>query len=719
MKQVAQSYRTGKLSLADVAAPASAPEGSVLVDTTASLISAGTERLIVQLARKSLVDKARERPDLVAKVVDKARREGVLAAFAAVQSRLDSPIPLGYSLAGRVREVGVGVSDFTRGDRVACAGAGVANHAEVNIVPKNLAVRVPDKVTDEEAAFVTVGAIALHGVRLARPGLGEVVAVIGLGLIGQIAVQLLASHGCDVIAIDIDSAKVRRALSSGAVQGATIGVDDVLEVVRSASRGRGTDAVLVAASSPNADPLKLAGDIARDRARVSIVGLMPIEVPRKTYYEKELEVVVSRSYGPGRYDAEYEERGHDYPIGYVRWAEHRNFEAVLHAIETRRLDVKGLVTHRFPFERALEAYELITSPHPEPHLGVLLTYEDRAIPVESAVPTPSHPLHKDGELGIAVVGTGVFATGVLMPAIQKTPGARVVRTVSGRGLSARHAADKFGADGVATSMAEVLAMPEIGAVVIATRHESHAGLAGRALAAGRHVFVEKPAAIDERQLASLGDAVRESEAKLLVGFNRRFSPFACRIAEAFSSRRAGLVMTARILAGRLAPGSWVADANIGGGRIIGEACHFIDLFSFWAGASPTRVSAHAIGPDRGWDRGDNLVIALSFGDGSIGTIAYSAMGDASVGKERYEIACEGIVAVLEDFRALHVTSRGKTKTWRALRADKGHAAEMAAFVDACLRDGPSPIAWKSIEATTRATFAVERAWRDGTLVEME
>jgi predicted dehydrogenase/threonine dehydrogenase-like Zn-dependent dehydrogenase len=719
MKQVAQSYRTGKLSLANVAAPASAPEGSVLVATTASLISAGTERSIVQLARKSLVDKARERPDLVAKVVDKARREGVLAAFAAVQSRLDSPIPLGYSLAGRVWDVGVGVSEFTRGDRVACAGAGVANHAEVNIVPKKLAVHVPDKVTDEEAAFVTVGAIALHGVRLTRPGLGEVVAVIGLGLIGQIAVQLLASHGCDVVAIDIDADKVRRALSSGAVRGATIGMDDVHEVVRSASRGRGTDAVLIAASSPNADPLKLAGDMARDRARVSIVGLMPLEIPRKTYYEKELEVVVSRSYGPGRYDPEYEERGHDYPIGYVRWAEHRNFEAVLHAIETRRLDVKGLVTHRFPFERALDAYELITSPHPEPHLGVLLTYEEEAIPVDSAVPTPSHPLHKDGELGIAVVGTGSFATGVLMPALQKTPGARMVRTVSGRGLSARHAADKFGVDGVATSLADVLAMPEIGAVVIATRHDSHAGLAGRALAAGRHVFVEKPAAIDERQLVSLGEAVRESEAKLLVGFNRRFSPFACRVAEAFSNRRAGLVMTARILAGRLAPGSWVADANVGGGRIIGEACHFIDLFSFWAGASPTRVSAHAIGPDRGWDRGENLVISLSFGDGSVGTIAYSAMGDASVGKERYEIASEGVVAVLEDFRALHVTSRGKTKTWRALRADKGHTSEMAAFVDACLRDGPSPIAWKSIEATTRATFAAERAWRDGTLVEME
>jgi predicted dehydrogenase/threonine dehydrogenase-like Zn-dependent dehydrogenase len=718
MKQVAQSYRTGKLSLADVAAPTMAPEGCVLVDTTASLISAGTERSLVQLARKSLVDKARERPDLVAKVVDKAKREGVLSALAAVRSRLDSPIPLGYSLAGRVREVGSGVADFARGDRVACAGAGVANHAEVNVVPVNLAVHVPDAVSDEEAAFVTVGAIALHGARLMRPGLGDVVAVIGLGLIGQIAVQLLASHGCDVIAIDIDAAKVRRALATGAAAGGSIGADDVLEVVRSASRGRGADAVLVAASSPNSDPIKLAGDIARDRARVSVVGLMPLEVPRKTFYEKELTVVVSRSYGPGRYDPEYEQGGRDYPIGYVRWTERRNFDAVIHAIEARRLDVKGLVTHRFPFERALEAYDLITAPHPEPHLGVLLAYQAPPSDTPPVVRTPSKPLRTEGQLGIAVVGTGSFATGVLMPALHKTPGARIVCTVSGRGLSARHAADKFGADGVATSLDEVLEMPDVGAVVIATRHESHAALAGRALAAGRHVFVEKPAAIDPAQLEGLREAAGASSAKLLVGFNRRFSPFAVRVAEAFSGRRAGLVMTARILAGRLPAGSWVADANVGGGRVIGEVCHFVDLLSFWAGTAPTRVSAHAIGPDRGWDRGDNLVIGLSFADGSVGTIAYSAMGDTSLGKERYEVACEGRVAVIEDFRALHVTSSGRTKTWRALRADKGHAAEMSAFVDACLRDGPSPIAWSSIEATTRATFAAERAWRDGVLVEI-
>ncbi len=512
MKQVAQSYRTGKLTLADVAAPGRAPSGGILVDTSVSLISAGTERAIVTLARKSLVEKARERPDLVKKVVDRAKREGVLAALEAVRAKLDSPIPLGYSLAGRVADVGAGAEGFARGDRVACAGAGFADHAEVNAVPKNLAVHVPDAVSDEEAAFVTVGAIALHGVRLARPTLGDVVVVIGLGLIGQIAVQLLAAHGCDVVGVDVDRAKVDRALARGAKAGAVSGVDDAAEAVRSLSRGYGADAIVITASAPTNEPLALAGELARDRARVSIVGLLPLEIPRKAFYEKELEVVVSRSYGPGRYDAEYEERGRDYPIGYVRWTERRNLQAVLGAIASGRLDVKGLVTHRFAFESALDAYALITGERPEPHLGVLLTYaprEESPRPSGAASPSPAAPRARAlTTLGIAVVGTGAFATGVLLPALDKTPGVRLVRTVSGRGLNARHAADKFGAEGVAASLDEVLALPEVEAVVVATRHDTHAAIAARALGAGRDVFLEKPAAVDEEQLAALGAAVR-------------------------------------------------------------------------------------------------------------------------------------------------------------------------------------------------------------------
>lgn len=718
MRQISQSYRTGELSVVDVAPPR-APSGGILVQTTASLISAGTERTIVELAKKSLVGKARERPDLVAKVLDKVKREGALAAFDAVRSKLDSPIPLGYSLAGRVLEAGASAREFARGDRVACAGAGFANHADLNAVPKNLAVRVPDAVTDEEAAFVTVGAIALHGARLLKASLGDVVAVVGLGLLGQIAVSLLVAQGCDVVGIDVDRGKVERALARGAVAGGVIGADDCVELARVASRGRGVDGVLVTASSPTNDPLVLAGEIARDRARVSVVGLMPLEIPRKAYYEKELSVVVSRSYGPGRYDPDYEERGQDYPIGYVRWTERRNLEAVLRAIETKRLDVKSLVTHRFPFERALDAYDLITGVKPEPHLGVVLTYADAAR-IAAVPPAPvERRARRGGSLGVAVVGTGSFATGVLLPQLQQAPGAKLVATVSGRGLSARHAADRFGAARVAASLDEVLASDDIDVVVIATRHAAHADQAARVLATGRDVFLEKPAALDEEQLTRLGEAVRGSSGRLLVGFNRRFSPFARQVADVFASRRAGLVMTARINAGRVPAGSWIVDAREGGGRIIGEGCHFVDLLSFWAGSPPVRVTAHAIGGGGGAYEGhDNVVVGLGFADGSVGTITYTSMGDASLGKESYELFCEGTVCAIDDWRTLSVTSRGKTRKQRALRADKGHAEEVRAFLRACARGEESPIAWGSIEATTRATFAVEVARGTGAGVEL-
>jgi polar amino acid transport system substrate-binding protein len=719
MRQIAQSYRTGKLELAEVGTPQRAPAGGVLVTTDVSLISAGTERMIVDLARKNLIDKARDRPDLVKKVVDRAKREGVLAALDAVRAKLDSPIPLGYSLAGRVADVGKNAPGFARGDRVACAGAGFANHAEVNAVPKNLAVHVPDEVSDEEASFVTVGAIALQGVRLVRPELGQVIVVVGLGLIGQITVQLLVAQGCDVVGVDIERAKVARAVERGAIAGAVTGADDVAEIVRAASLGHGADAVVITASASSNEPLALAGEVARDRARISVVGLLPLEVPRKTYYEKELRLVVSRSYGPGRYDPDYEERGHDYPIGYVRWTERRNLQAVLRAIATKRLDVASLVTHRFPFDRALDAYALITGERPEPHLGVLLTYDGAPAPAkELPAQAPLSRRTPGKDVGVALVGTGSFATSVLLPALEKARGARLIATTSGRGLSAWHAARKF--DGsVAGSLQEVLENAEVDAVVIATRHASHAPLAAQVLATGRDVFLEKPAAVDAEQLEMLAQTARTSGARLLVGFNRRFAPFARELRGAFAGRRTGLVMSARINAGRIPAGNWVTDPDEGGGRVIGEVCHFVDLLSFWAGANPVRVSAHVIGAGGGWDRADNLAIGLSFGDGSVGSIVYSAMGDASVSKERYEVFCEGKVASIDNWRTLSITSRGRTHKSRALRADKGHAAEIQAFVDASRSGGPAPIPWKSIEATTRTTFAIERSWRDGAQIELE
>lgn len=715
MRQISQSYKTGELALVNVAPPR-APGNGILVQTRASLISAGTERMIVDLAKKSLVEKARQRPDLVAKVFDKAKREGVLAAYDAVRSKLDSPIPLGYSLAGLVEEVGRSARGFQKGDRVACAGAGIANHAELNAVPMNLAVQIPENVTDEEASFVTVAAIALQGVRLVHPQLGDVVVVIGLGLIGQITVSLLVAHGCKVVGVDLDPSKAELAKARGASAAGVTGRDDVIELVRAASGGYGADSVVITASAPTAEPLALAGEVARDKARISVVGLLPLEIPRKAYYEKELEVIVSRSYGPGRYDPDYEERGHDYPIGYVRWTERRNLEAVLFAISTGRLDVKSLITHRYPFERALDAYDLITGKIAEPHLGVVLTYaeEPKRPPFARAAPRE----RTSAGVGIAVIGTGAFATGVLVPALSKVSGARIVTAVSGRGLSALNVADKFGQGDVDATLDDALSRSDVDAVVISTRHDSHAYQAAKALAAGRDVFLEKPAAVTEEQLDLLKTEVERSSARLMVGFNRRFSPFATQVKQSFAGRAGGLVMVARVNAGRIPGSVWVHHPEEGGGRIIGEACHFIDLMTFWAGALPVRVSAHAIGPDGGYRRDDNVVIGLSFKDGSVGTLIYTAMGDPSVCKERYEVYGQGKVAVIDNWRTLTLTSRGKAKTTRALRADKGHAAELDAFVESCRTRSPSPISWVEIEAVTRATFAIEQARVEGTSVEL-
>lgn len=705
MRQVSQSYKTGELSLVEVAVPR-APSGGVLIETRASLISAGTERTIVDLARKSLLQKARERPDLVAKVLDKVKRDGALAALEAVRSRLDSPIPLGYSLAGVVADVGREAVGFVRGDRVACAGAGYANHAEVNAVPQNLTVHVPDEVSDEEAAFVTVGAIALQGVRLVRPQLGETVVVIGLGLIGQIAASFLTAHGCDVVGVDIDESKVRLAFERGAVAGAVTGKDDLAEVVRAVTDGRGADSVVIAASASNNAPLVAAGEVARDRAVVSVVGLMPLEIPRKPYYEKELQVVVSRSYGPGRYDANYEERGNDYPVGYVRWTERRNLEAVLRAIASKRLDVRGLITHRFAFDHVLDAYKVITGETPEPHLGVILTYEPGAAKPKER-PSARLPRERTGPVGIAVVGTGGFATSVLLPRLAVLSSASLVATVSGRGLSAKHAATRFGAQRVAANLDEVLAMDDVEAVVIATRHDSHAALAVKALQAGRHVFIEKPAAISQPQLDELDAAVRASDRVVMVGFNRRFAPFAKEVKALFAKRRAGLMMLARINAGMIPQGHWIHEPLEGGGRIIGEGCHFLDLMSYWAGALPLRVEMQCIGQQGGYRRDDNVILTATFADGSVGTILYTAMGDSSVGKEYYELIAEGKVARIDDWRTLRMSRGGKTTTRHALKADKGHKSELEAFVQACRTGARSPMAWDDVYAVTKATFLEE------------
>ena len=709
MKQVLQSYRTGDLTVADVPAPGLEP-GCVLVLTRASLVSAGTERATVELAKKPLWQKARERPDLVKKVLDRVKRDGVFAAGKAALQKLDSPLPLGYSCAGIVLAVGDGISDLAVGDRVACAGAKAASHAEVNLVPRNLCAKIPADVSDEAASFVTLGAIALHGVRQAAPTLGETFAVVGLGLIGQIVVQLLRASGCSVVGIDLDPAKIALAKSLGCEE-AILRSDDVMGRSRAFTEGRGVDGVIIAASAASSDPISLAGELCRDRGRVVALGAIGLEVPRRPYYEKELVLLQSRSYGPGRYDPSYEEGGVDYPVGYVRWTEGRNLDAFLQQLASKRLHVEPLISHRFTIEKAAEAYELLSGGHNP--LGIVLTYSAQTAPSrEVKIAANASRANKSGDVRVGLIGAGNFASATLAPLLVSTPHAQLTAIASARGVSARHLAEKSGAARATTDGEALLVDPELDAVVIATRHHLHAAQSEAALRAGKHVYVEKPLALDDDGLDRVLAAQRSSGAQLCVGFNRRFAPLTKTLIEAFAGRRAPLLIQVRVNAGEIPGTSWVHDPREGGGRLVGEGCHFVDLCQAIAGARTTQVFAQSIGPGSGARADDNFMLTLQLGDGSIAQITYASTGDASAGKERIEVIGNGALAVLDDFRKLEIHRGGKVTSTRALAQDKGHAAAIAAFV-AAVRGGAPAISLEQIESASRATLAAARSLRSG------
>jgi predicted dehydrogenase/threonine dehydrogenase-like Zn-dependent dehydrogenase len=707
LKQVLTSYRTGKLEIAEVSQPRPAPN-ELLVHTTASVVSAGTERAVIELGQRSLLGKAQDRPDLVRKVVDKVSRDGAFAAARAAFARLDASLPLGYSCAGRVIELGTAVRAFAVGDRVACAGAGLANHAQVNAVPAPLCVRIPEGVDDESAAFVTLGAIALQGVRTAVPQVGETVAVLGLGLIGQLTAQILRAAGCHVLAVDLDPAKVHLAGQLGARR-AALRSDDLPQIVAGMTDGRGADAVIVCAAGESGDALELSGELARDRAKIVVVGAVPLHAPRKLYYEKELSLLVSRSYGPGRYDRAYEEGGHDYPPGYVRWTERRNFEAFLDLCRGGQIDVRSLVTHRFPIDGAEQAYRLLAGETVEPYLGILLTYPDEVI---AAPPAPRQVKPVRGErLTLGVAGAGAFAAGVLLPAFSHAKQASFHTIVSARGVSARQLGERFAFREVGNDFAQLCRDPSIDAIVIATRHDLHARQTVAALEAGKHVFVEKPLALNPAELALVRRAAETSERQLLVGFNRRFAPLARKLREFLSDRGQPILLNYRVNAGPIPSASWIQDPAVGGGRIVGEVCHFVDLCAFLLGSLPVEVSALAIARDD--HPTDQLSATLRFEDGSIATIIYGANGDASYPKERLEALGDGRVAVLEDFRVLELSQRGSRRYARNLSQDKGHRAEAEAFVRACLRGENPPISPESLWRTTETTFAIEAALQTG------
>jgi predicted dehydrogenase/threonine dehydrogenase-like Zn-dependent dehydrogenase len=710
VKQVLQYVRSGELDVVEVPEPV-CKAGGIVVRNTASLISAGTEKTIVDFAGKSLVGKARERPDLVRQVIAKVKKEGLGPTLQAVTSRLDQPIPLGYSCAGTVEAVGRGATEFAVGDRVACAGMGYASHADSVFVPRNLAVPVPEGVSLEDAAYVTVGAIALHGIRVADVRIGDAVAVIGLGLLGQLTVQMLKASGCRVLGIDLDAAKVALARELGA-EAAVVRTDGVLQAALSFTAGVGMDAVIVAAATASNDPIELAGEICRDRGRVSMVGAVGMAVPRKVYYEKELDLRLSRSYGPGRYDPEYEEGGRDYPIGYVRWTERRNMEEFLRLVAAGHVTPARLTTHRFTIEEAERAYDLISGEAGEPFAGVLLSY-----PPRPGGPTRTvalrHPAGRarGGAVGIGVVGAGTFARAVLLPRLARSRDAELVGVATATGMNARTTGDKFGFGYCTTDVRRLLDDERVEAVVIATRHASHPRFVADALRAGKAVFVEKPLALDESGLAQVLEAQAETGGLVAVGFNRRFSPLAERLRDAFTGVRP-LAIHYRINAGPIPRDHWLQDPAEGGGRIIGEVCHFVDLAQFLTGSEPAEVFAHALGGPAGAMH-DTLTATLRFVDGSVAGIGYFSTGDKAFAKERVEVFGGGAVGVLDDFREVTVSRDGRRSRARRSSQDKGYDQEIAAFLRAVRDEGPPPISLASLAATTRVTFALEEALRTG------
>lgn len=714
MKQIIQSYKTGKLEMADVSMPACGSNG-ILVQTTASLISAGTEKMLIDIAKKSLVGKAKARPDLVRQVVNKMRKEGVMTTLEKVFSKLDMPIPLGYSCAGNVLMTGRNITGISPGDRVACAGAGFANHAEINFIPKNLFAKIPDAVSDEDASYTTVGSIALQGVRQLSPTLGERIAVIGSGLIGLITIQLLKANGCDVLAVDIDETKLELAKKSGT--DAVNNGKNLLEAAEQFSNGYGVDGVIITASSNSKQIITDAGEICRMKGRVVMVGLAPMDIPRDIYYKKELDFRMSMSYGPGRYDPQYEAEGIDYPIAYVRWTEQRNMAAFLGLLAQKRLNMQLLTTHRFPFEHILDAYKLVSGETQLSYLGIVLYY-DLNKKHQSAIQLVDKSFSKAAQNNIALIGAGNFAQAVILPTLSKLD-CKFHTLVNSSSVKAISAGRKFNFNNISSDPEDVFNNAEINTIIITTPHSSHAKYVIAGLESGKHVFVEKPLAINESQLEEIVTAYQNNKMHLMVGFNRRFSSHARQLKEAAQQSYSPLIMNYIVNAGPIDSSHWIQDPDIGGGRVIGEVCHFIDFLQFICDSLPISVFASEIKTtNREYSNHDSLHIILNFANGSIGNITYHALGDTSLPKEYFEFSGGGITAKMIDFRKTEIVRNGKTQKYKSSGQDKGFPTELHHFFQAIREDGESPIPFDSIYSATLATFRIVESLQTNTLLNL-
>jgi predicted dehydrogenase/threonine dehydrogenase-like Zn-dependent dehydrogenase len=723
MKQIIQNYKTGKLTIENVPVP-SLSKGSILVKNHFSLVSAGTEKIMIEFGKKSLMAKAKSRPELVKQIFDKIKTDGLLTTYKAAMRRLGEPVPLGYSSAGEVIEAGEEAGEFKKGDFVACAGAGYASHAEVVCIPENLAVKVPMNVDLKEASFVTLGAIAMQGIRRCELSPGEKVAVIGLGLLGQITVQLLKAYGIPVLGIDINPKRVEESKKLGINDAIVIGTDNVIETAMNFSDGKGVDAVIITASTQSSDPLETAGSICRERGRISSVGLTGMEIPRNIYYEKELDFRLSRSYGPGRYDRNYEEKGLDYPIGYIRWTENRNMREFIRLLSEKKINFNTMITHTFKIDDAMKAYELVTkNPDNEDFTGILIQYDVRKKREKKITLKETKEFNKkENIISAGIIGGGNFARSILIPEIKSLKEISLDAIADSEGRIADYIGKKYGCKYTTSDYKDILTDKNIDMIVITTPHNLHAKMVIESLKAGKHTYVEKPLCLNDSELNEIIDvynsinsgqdiqdsAVKDSDSGLktqdsrrllMVGFNRRFSPDAKKIKTKFRNRNTPLMIYYRVNAGKIPEDHWIQDPKVGGGRIIGEVCHFIDLMQFLTDSKPVRVYATKIKGKGNVIDEDNVNILIDFADGSRGNILYTSMGSKSFPKEYVEIFGDRRVETINNFKT------GKM----GIKQDKGHKREFEEFINS-IKDGTSsPIPIESIYYTTLTTFKIHKS----------
>lgn len=724
MQQVVQNYRTGELKLDEVPSPA-CRNGGVLVQTAYSLVSSGTEATAVREAAMSLVEKARARPDQVQKVIEAVRKQGLLATYQSVMNRLDSLTPLGYSMAGVVVGVGDGVEEFRLGQRVACGGVGYANHAEFNFVPKNLTVPVPDGVSLSEAACTTVGAVAMQGFRQSKLSLGDAVVVIGLGLVGQLYLQIAKAAGCRTVGLDLNPERVRLAKELGADAACTPDPQTAAGVVEELTGGLGADVVTLAVGTDSNEPLELAVQLARDRGRIVNVGKAKLDIPYAPFFRKDLKLVFSRSYGPGRYDPTYEEKGIDYPPGYVKWTERRNMAAFLDLVARHEVNLAPIVGQPIPFAQAEEAYAKLR----EGKAGLAIVFEYPQAQADKITPSATVHLADNrrpvASIVLGCIGAGNYANTKLLPVLRSRADVRLRTVVTAGGLSAVNAGKRFGFEKASSNVREIFDDPEINSVLIATPHSSHARLVCEALAAGKHVFVEKPLCLTEAELASIESEIGDRRSEignpsssishlpsspsplLMVGFNRRFAPLSRKVKDAFREVAEPLTVLVRVNAGKVSPGRWMSDAAESGGRIIGEACHFVDLASFFVGEDPAEVLASRTGRDP-----DSLAIQLRYPGGSVATIVYATGGGSRLGKEYIEVHGGGLTAVLDDFKRADLYGPSHRKLGSGVQ-DKGQSGELEAFCNAVREGGVMPIPLASLFATSDAMFKALRSVQTG------